>query len=1836
MPRSLSKQLRHRQNVRRLRSLRQSLQMESLEARMLLTAYADAVLADNPLAFFQFDEGSGTTANDSTANATHGNIENATYSLNGGGRGGDAGNYALSFDGNGDSVRVVDDATSVNTNAFNSITANNKVTVEFWQYGIGQARDDTIFGGFDSSGNRQVMSHLPWGNSNVYFDTGGGASTPSQRINTAMPATTFNGRWNHWVFIKDGNNKTVYNNGVAIPALTQSNATANIGDIHRFFVGSEANSSGGITNSYLGLIDDFAVYDKALSAAQVADHYQASFDDAFATDEDTAISVDSSVGLLTNDMPLYRFENVALSSAGGVASQSTDRVGSGCNVASCAIDGDTNGSFGGNSVTHTLNETQPWWQVQLPAMRDINSINLFNRTDCCSNRLDNFRVSIWQGDPNSGGVEQFGRDFSFPGGPGTSLSLDVPNFVKGNYVRVQLANDGESEPLSLAEVQVFAAAHEVASAQGMSLGGSTTARGDGSVTVTTDKGGSLTITDDGGFDYDPSVSSTLNTLPAGATDTDTFTYTYTDGTSSRTATVTLTITGVNDAPNAVDDPNGGLPNAAYTTTEDAVLNVPDGPDDVLANDTDPDTGDSINLVTFDSTSVNGAAVVVNPDGSFSYDPSGSATIQTLDQGQPLTDTFTYTITDSLVPANGRFIRVRNNGPVDRLLHIGEIEAFAPGVTPAANFDGTNDLALSSKGATVESTVGGGGHGNPNATIDGSEQTGGSTWTKQAVGTEIVIDLGGSFDIERVRVHQRNDSCCQDRLMDFTVSLLADDGSGNPGAVVQSASYPGQPPTNSFGEVALDPVPSGALQVATVSIAVNGVNDTPNPADDVNDITELSDDTVTVNTVSGDLFSNDTDVDDPASSFSLVQVNADTSGNTVGLYGTLTWSPNTNGDGTYTYALDDSNAAVQALAPGQTLTDTFTYTLSDNHSDGSGSNNPLTNTANLVITIKGANDSPNAEDDAADVIEDTMVTTAGNVISDAPADSDVDNSSSGFAVTDVDGNAVSTNTNIVGSHGTLTISSDGSYSYALDNAAAQPLAEGQTVTDSFVYTLDDNATGPTVARFVQVIEATPSTFHLSELEVFEAGVTPDNTGGATFGGLTTSSNDIAGGVPYSIGNVYPAVGTTSMIQHGNVNNQTNNVLENGGAVWSTNVSGQNPQFTLDLGSEYAIDRVRAWPRADTCCPERWDALTINFYADDGTGSPGTLVSSVSIADPNANTPHDVSVPAVPVPLTDTATLTVTVTGSNDDPVVDAGGDQSVNEGATVNLDPATFTDVDTNDTHTATIDWGDGSLLDTGVVEPTLHTVSGSHVYADDGTYTATVCVDDGTASVCDTFSVTVNNVDPSVTVSDRTTSEGAALNITGLATFTDPGFDNAANPNSQPPLHVESFTYSLDWGDGSALESGSVTMVTPGSAGTPTSGSINGSHVYADSGVYDATVTITDDDGGSTTETFGVTVNNVAPTGTISGPGDASPSEELTFTFEGHDISPADELILDCNVNWGDGSMDSLGNCTTPVTRTHEYGTLGSFSVVLSITDDTETTNVTHTVSVTNNPRIDANGNLLVPDSLEGSNDILIYKSSRGGHLVKRNATTYGPFFPTTGTTVVITGDYPDRITIVSDTLCGNVDAGGGDNIFNGSGCDDTFVATDGRNVVIAGAGNDTITVGNGDNDIDAGAGDDVVTTGSGNDEIIGRDGNDVLNGGGGNDDISGERGDDIIRGGDGNDTLSGGEGNDIVLGEAGQDRVFGRQGNDILFGGLGADDVQGNNDDDIVVGGGVTLDNVALGHIRSEWTSNNLASTRLSNILIGAGLTMGNALNSTTVTADGVGGGCGVGSYLYVVEDRL
>ena len=156
-----------------------------------------------------------------------------------------------------------------------------------------------------------------------------------------------------------------------------------------------------------------------------------------------------------------------------------------------------------------------------------------------------------------------------------------------------------------------------------------------SITLTLGSGAEVKVNTDGTYLYDE--NSAFGSLGEGQTAQDSFTYDVTDSHgATSTATATITLSGVNDAPVAIAD--------SASTDEDTVL-VVTAANGVLANDTDVDHDGLTVLHPGTITSALGATVTLNADGSYSYDSRTAATLQALNNGQSLDDTFGYTVSD---------------------------------------------------------------------------------------------------------------------------------------------------------------------------------------------------------------------------------------------------------------------------------------------------------------------------------------------------------------------------------------------------------------------------------------------------------------------------------------------------------------------------------------------------------------------------------------------------------------------------------------------------------------------------------------------------------------------------------------------------------------------------------------------------------------------------------------------------------------------------------------------------------------------------------------------------------------------------------------------------------------------------------------------------------------------------------------------------------------------------------------------------------------------------------------------------------------------------------------
>ena len=171
--------------------------------------------------------------------------------------------------------------------------------------------------------------------------------------------------------------------------------------------------------------------------------------------------------------------------------------------------------------------------------------------------------------------------------------------------------------------------------------------------------------------------------------------------------------------------------------------------------------------------------------------------------------------------------------------------------------------------------------------------------------------------------------------------------------------------------------------------------------------------------------------------------------------------------------------------GESATDKFIYTLSDG---------TTTTTAELTITVLGANDAPVAADDYGAINENATLTVAdgdnqyftanqryddtgehsGDVINTTYTGTDTDVDGDTLTVsavrtggTEDAGTAGTVGSALTGTYGQLTLNSNGSYTYVANQAAAEALDVGDTVTDSFNYTVTDGALTDTAVIEIKV-------------------------------------------------------------------------------------------------------------------------------------------------------------------------------------------------------------------------------------------------------------------------------------------------------------------------------------------------------------------------------------------------------------------------------------------------------------------------------------------------------------------------------------------------------------------------------------------------------------------------------------------------------------------------------------------------------------------------------------------------------------------------------------------------
>jgi VCBS repeat-containing protein len=493
---------------------------------------------------------------------------------------------------------------------------------------------------------------------------------------------------------------------------------------------------------------------------------------------------------------------------------------------------------------------------------------------------------------------------------------------------------------------------------------------------------------------------------------------------SDSVSVRLNTTVTNQAPTAAGD--------AYSTAEDTTLTV--GAPGVLGNDSDPD-GNQLRAVLGSGPSH--GTLTLNANGSFTYTPAANF------HGS---DSFTYRASDGTLASSQATVTITitatNDGPTatDDAYSTAEDTALtvaAPGVL-------ANDT--DPDGDTLSAVAGSGpSHGTLSRNADGSftytpaaDYTGSDSFTYRASDGQ----LESSPATVTIAVSAVNDAptAADDAYStgeDTALTVDAPGVLGNDGdpdgnqlrAVLGSGPSHGTLTLNANGSFTYTPAANfhgsdsftyrasdGTLtsNLATAAITVSAVNDIPTATDDVYSTGEDTALTVAAPGILGD----DTDPDGDTLTAAVESPPA---------HGSL--SLKANGSFTYTPAANFNGG------------DSFTYRASD----GTVESSPAT----VTITVSAVNDAPTAAADTYTTAEDTILTVnaPGVLANDS----------------DPDGNTLSTVLGSEPSHGTLTLNTNGSFTYTP--------AANYTGSDSFTYRTSDGTLTSNLATITLTVSAT---------------------------------------------------------------------------------------------------------------------------------------------------------------------------------------------------------------------------------------------------------------------------------------------------------------------------------------------------------------------------------------------------------------------------------------------------------------------------------------------------------------------------------------------------------------------------------------------------------------------------------------------------------------------------------------------------------------------------------------------------------------------------------------------
>jgi PKD repeat protein len=289
---------------------------------------------------------------------------------------------------------------------------------------------------------------------------------------------------------------------------------------------------------------------------------------------------------------------------------------------------------------------------------------------------------------------------------------------------------------------------------------------------------------------------------------------------------------------------------------------------------------------------------------------------------------------------------------------------------------------------------------------------------------------------------------------------------------------------------------------------------------------------------------------------------------------------------------------------------------------------------------------------------------------------------------------------------------------------------------------------------------------------------------------------------------------------------------------------------------------------------------------------------------------------------TAQDSVVITVHNEAPIAHAGIDKSTYEDESVSFNASGTKDTP-SDQASLTYVWefGDGST-GTGPTQ--------THIFTKEGLYNVILTVTDNDGVIDkDIITVNVMNKPPTADAGiDKATAEDSNIIFNGSL---------SADTSSD----ASTLTYSWNFGDDST-GSGKVTT-----------------HNYTKAGTYIAYLTVTDDDGATSTDSLAVEVANVNPNADAGWDKSVSEDELVFFAGSGSD-TPSDQPLLEYAWDFGDGTS---GSGQFP---THTYRDEGLYVVTLIVTDDDWATGVDSlNVTVGNiQPTVDAGPDMVINEDV--------------------------------------------------------------------------------------------------------------------------------------------------------------------------------------------------------------------------------------------------------------------------------